>query len=258
MSEVPTISVEGLKEKLRDAQVPARPRFSDEEVGQIEGVLDAADPRLVTMISIQGAQRAGQLLQAMRSGLTVERDPSGAVTDVALEVPGMGRKQAGKYFLTPAGAFHLIRVLQSGYLRELEAEYQATGTDYPIFPGGVRRLRADAAIPAGQRRNLNRRTMQDWFVELEARAGVRHLDQRAFHGFRRRAVDILVKSGATPAQIQAAGNWSSIQIPMDLYREGVTDQDRREAAAMLGKATSGEKPGNPAADRPSVEVLPRN
>ena len=41
---------------------------------------------------------------------------------------------------------------------------------------------------------------------------------------------------------------------MDLYREGVTDRDRREAAALLGKATSGEKPGTPAADRPSVEV----
>ena len=96
--------------------------------------------------------------------------------------------------------------------------------------------------------------MQAWFVELEVLAGVRHVDQRAFHGFRRRAVDILVKSGATRAQIQAAGNWASIQIPMDLYREGVTDLDRREAAAVLGKATSGKNAGTPAAERPSVEV----
>ena len=59
MLEVPTISVESLKQRLREAQSPARPRFSDEEGGTIEGVLEGTDPRLVTMISIQGAQRAG-------------------------------------------------------------------------------------------------------------------------------------------------------------------------------------------------------
>ena len=99
-------------------------------------------------------------------------------------------------------------------------------------------------------------------MELEARAGVRHLDQRAFHGFRRRAVAFFVEVRCAPAQIQAAGNWWSIQIPMDLYREGVTDQDRREAAAMLGEATAfRQSPGlQPSASNAPAggDKLPRN
>ncbi len=54
------------------------------------------------------------------------------------------------------------------------------------------------------------------FLDFELAAGVRHVHGRGFHGFRRRAVDVMVKHGATPSQIQAAGNWSSVQIPYEV------------------------------------------
>jgi hypothetical protein len=168
-------------------------------------------------------------------GRAVERDAVGNVTAVAVDVPGGRNKKAGAYYLTPEATLAMSTAPESDYLRDLEAEYRAHGVDFPIFPGGIARLRAGQVAPVGVQTSLNRRTPLVWFTDLEAKAGVRHEAKRAFHGFRRRAVDVLVKLGVTPAQIQAAGGWSSIQIPMDLYRAGISDHDRREAAALLGK-----------------------
>ena len=234
-TDVRPISAEAIKETLRSAQEPARPRFTDDEVPRIEQALDGADPRLVLLITIQHAQRAGQVLRLKRSRVRLERGVAGNVTGVELDVLGKGKKEAEPYYLTPEAVLTMVAALESGYLRDLEAEYKATGADFPIFPGGIGRLEPGEAAPVGVEAFLNRRTALAWFIALETKAGVKHIRKRAFHGFRRRAVDVLLKNGATPAQIQAAGGWASIQIPMEIYSAGISDADRRQAAALLAK-----------------------
>jgi integrase len=256
-TDVRPISAEAIKKALRSEQEPARPRFTDEEVSRIEQALDDADPRLVLLITVQGAQRAGQVLRVWRLRVAVERDAIGNVTAVSLDVPGKHNKKAGVYYLTPDATLAMSTALESGYLRDLEAQYQAHGADFPIFPGGIGGLQAGQVAPVGVEASLNRRTALAWFTNLEAKAGVKHGAKRAFHGFPRRAVDVLVKLGATPAQIQAAGGWSSIQIPMEIYRAGISDQDRRQAAALLAKRPAKRPEASAAEDRlvtPTVEV----
>jgi integrase len=139
-------------------------------------------------------------------------------------------------------------------LRDLEVEYEAHGADYPIFPGG-RGLNAGKVAPIGVKDSLNRRTALGWFADLEKRAGIQHVAKRAFHAFRRRAVDVLVKLGATPAQIQAAGGWTSSQIPMEIYLAGISDQDGRQAAALLAKPPSKAPDAEAPAERPATPLV---
>ena len=254
--DVRPISARAIKKALRSLQEPARPRYADEEASAIEQALDGADPRLVLLVTIQHAQRAGQVLRMQRSRVSIDRDAAGNVTRVALDVLGKGNKGAGLYYLTPEAALTMVAALETGYLRDLEAEYQAAGIDFPIFPGGIGRLELGEAAPLGVTACLNRRTALAWFRAVEAKAGVKHIRKRAFHGFRRRALDVLLKNGATPAQLQAAGCWATIQIPMEIYRAGISDEDRRQAAALLAKDPRKEAAASAAeAPRaPTVEV----
>ena len=230
---------------------PRQERFTDEEVAKIERRLPDADPRLRLLLTIQNAQRVGQLLRAWRSGLEVERDAQGEVASVSVLVPGQRNKPAGPYYLTPEGMRALIEVLERGYLRELDARFRKDGTDFPLFPGlergqrfvggkGVgtsRRLAPDGIVPVGTYGTLDKDTANSMFLDLEHEARVTHRYLRGFHGFRRRAVDILVEAGATPQEIQAAGSWTSLRTPLEVYRRKLNDADRRRSAALLAGRT---------------------
>lgn len=88
------------------------------------------------------------------------------------DVPGKHNKRAGICYLTPEAILAMTAALESGYLRDLEAEYQAHGVDYPIFPGGIGRIKAGQAAPIGTQCSLNRRTALAWFTSLEAKGGL--------------------------------------------------------------------------------------
>ncbi len=230
---------------------PRQERFTDEEVTKIERRLPDADPRLRLLLTIQNAQRVGQLLRASRSGLEVERDAQGEVVSVSVLVPGQRNKPAGPYYLTPEGMRALIEALERGYLRELDARFRKDGTDFPLFPGlergqrfvggkGVgtsRRLAPDGIVPVGTYGTLDKDTANGLFLDLEHEAGVTHRFLRGFHGFRRRVVDILVEAGATPQEIQAAGSWTSLRTPLEVYRRKLNDADRRRSAPLLSSRT---------------------
>ncbi len=143
--------------KPKPSPAPDRPRFDETEVANIEAVLSTTDPRLALLLTIQGAQRAGQLLRARRSGLTMARTESGEVRAV-LQVPGSKskHKRGGRHFVTPSAAVYLAAVLESGYLRELEREYQAQGTDYYLFPGSVGTLAPGVVVLQGGRHGIGR------------------------------------------------------------------------------------------------------
>ena len=50
--------------------------------------------------------------------------------------------------------------------------------------------------------HLHHNRAHRWFATLEAKAGVKHLPKRAFHGFRRRAVDVLLKKPVHPITVR--------------------------------------------------------
>ncbi len=89
------------------------------------------------------------------------------------------------------------------------------------------------------------------FKELQEAAGVVQLAKRGFHGFRRRAVDVLVALGATPSEIRAAGNWRTNQIPLDIYHQGVEDDDGARGAALLDSRRGEGGPAGSVQKRPT-------
>jgi integrase len=242
-----------LLKRLRDVQAPARPRFSDDEFQSIESLLATADPRLAMLLTIQGAQRAGQLLRTKRSGLSIDEPEPGQVRAV-LQVPGSKKKLGGRHCLTSSASLHLEHAIQSGHLRRLEEAYQAEGTDYYLFPGGIGRVAAKATITRGDR-PWDRTVALKMFKELQEAAGVVQIAKRGFHGFRRRAVDVLVALGATPSEIRAAGAWRTNQIPLEIYHDGVENADGARAAALLDSRRGGSlQAGSPRGRPTEVEV----
>jgi hypothetical protein len=145
-------------------------------------------------------------------------------------------------------------VLREGFLRELEVAYQREGRDYHLFPGRIGKLPADAVVPVGIYKAWDRTVALESFKALELAAGVRHVQKRGFHGFRRSAVDVLVAEGATTAELQAAGSWKTSQIPLELYRSSINDGDAERAADLLEQARGRTRSGRDLSTRPEVDV----
>ena len=178
--------------------------------------------------------------------------------DVELDVPGSARKPAGKFTPTRSAVSALLWEMEHGYLRELERAHQLSAIDYPLFPGHRGRLAPDAVVPAGDYEPMDRSVTRKLFLDVEKAAGVRHVAKRVFHGFRRNALDTLVNEDADAATIQAAGNWSGIQVPMDTYRDGVKKRDRQRAATLLEQRAAPAphtETGSTPAPAPQIEVV---
>ena len=149
-----------------------------------------------------------------------------------LQVPGAKKKKAGRHVLTPSASAYLETVLATGHLQALERLFQSEGKDYFLFPGGIGRVAPRQVVNRGDKA-LDRTVALNLFKELQQTAGVAQVAKRGFHGFRRRAVDVLVSLGATPSEIMAAGSWGTNQIPLDVYHAGIADEDGVRAADLL-------------------------
>jgi hypothetical protein len=181
--EVHPVSAKDLLKSLKAAQRYHRPRYDNAEAAKLEQAASQADPRVRLEIDMQDAQRAGQLLSCMRSGLTVAADAEGL--QVELQVPGRGTKPGGSFLLTDQAAAALLTALETGHLRDLEKAFLTGGPDYPLFPGGLGILTPHAVIPVGDYRPLDPSVARKLLRAVEAAAGVRHVSGRGFHGFRR-------------------------------------------------------------------------
>jgi integrase len=254
--EVHPVSAKDLLKSLKAAQRYHRPRYDNAEAAKLEQAASQADPRVRLEIDMQDAQRAGQLLSCMRSGLTVAADAEGL--QVELQVPGRGTKPGGSFLLTDQAAAALLTALETGHLRDLEKAFLTGGPDYPLFPGGLGILTPHAVIPVGDYRPLDPSVARKLLRAVEAAAGVRHVSGRGFHGFRRRAVDLLDEEGADPGAIEAAGQWKGSQIPIDIYRARERKAARMRGAKLLSSAKARAARAAQAAlqggDGPSLET----
>jgi hypothetical protein len=227
-----------------------QPRYRLEEYRQLFTALDRGDPRLELAVMLGAELRLGQVARCYRSDVDRTR---GLVT-----VPSRGQKRAPTIELTEGQRAALEHALTSGYLRELEARYTAAGEDFPLFPQG--QLKGSRTRQPGDRkhastptpwagvataRNAERgpvtsRTIQKWFRQAEARAGIPHVEGRGTRGMRRAWVDEMQRQNVSRAGQRAGGGWSDNRIPDQVYADQQSAHARREARDARAKARGEE------------------
>jgi integrase len=193
----------------------------------------AVDPRLALVLALGAELRIGQVRRARRQDLSLE-----AGTFV---VHGRGKKGGETIDLT-AGQLVVVReALATGYLRDVEAAYQAHALDdYRLFPQGQMpggRSGAPVATVArhADAQPLDERTLIVWFREAEALAGVESQRGRAFYGLRRQAVDAAKEGGISREGLQHLGGWSDSQVPDRIYADQESKVHRAEAAQVRAR-----------------------
>jgi hypothetical protein len=241
VQNIQPISTKAARKALRAGISPARPRFTDAEIAALMHVVSMADPRLLLLVMIQQAQRAGQLIRVNRSALCFPQPGDDTNATIGIVVPSLSpTKPAGPYYLAMDRSKILMIALHSGHLSALESRYQSTGEDYPLFPATGKGLPPGGVVAPGQYPPLRPDVARNWLESLERAANVQHQDGRGFHAFRRRAVDIMLENGASIEEIQSAGNWASSQIPLDVYRSAESDRHRKSAARYFEMAPVAE------------------
>lgn len=201
VGSLPKMPPTGWKEQLKldwaeaftdgdtQALVPARPRFTHDEIARLIAAcsLPQVDPRVGLAFMLGLEARLGQVGRCMRSHLS---EVPGEEGDLKLRIPGKKSKRGTVVLLTPQERDAVQHALKTGFLSELERS-RCSGRlkDFPLLPGG--RLRDGKAPVRDGLRPMNDRTLYDKFVQLEAVAGVEHLDGRGWYGARRTAVDLV-------------------------------------------------------------------
>jgi hypothetical protein len=218
-------------------------RFTTQEAGKLLDAItdDRVDPRLRINICLGGdSLRAGQVRQSMRSHLDL-----GAVGEFGLgrlRVPGMGRKKGSVVDLDPLVREQLDYEMEAGYLRDLETAYRAgTIKDYAVMPQG-RFVNGVTPVRPNRRylKPISKRTLLDFFHELEATAGVTHQPGRGWYGLRRLWTDLgeeHVKSSRGREIL--SGHARGSKVPEQVYRSKQDEAAIREAArgrAMIREA----------------------
>jgi integrase len=231
---------------------PNRPRHTREEIIKLLEHSWSADPRLGFMLALGIELRPGQVARGMRVDLDLEKN--------TMRVWGVGKKKGTVIKLTKGQRAAVDRVLhpETGYLRELEAAYQARQIDdYLFFPGGmfhgsrvIQRGYASQskdpyyvppvhpAIPLEgieKRKAAGGTAVRKWFRLAESRAGIPHVDGRALYGPRRGGVDGAKALKISREGLQEWGGWTDSQVPDSIYADEAREYARDEAAGARAK-----------------------
>lgn len=209
-------------------------RFSPEEAGRLlDSVTDArVNPRLRLNIYLGGdSLRAGQVSRAMRSHLDL--GPVGEFGLGRLRVHGRGKKKGSTVDLDRLVRNQIDYEMRAGYLRDLEAAFQAGEVkDYALMPQG-RFVKGVTPVRANRKylEPIGKRTLLDYFHALEEIAGVDHVPNRGWYGLRRLWTDLSdehVKS--TRGREILSGHARGSKVPEQVYRTKQDEAAIREAA----------------------------
>lgn len=213
---------------------PERPRYSLEEMRKLLAAAWKVDPRCGFAVSLGAEQRLGQVVRAKRSDLQLEQ--------ALFRVPGAGKKQGAMIALTE-GQVTAARDALAGYLRPLEA----LGGDYPLFPqgqlkGGRKGIPITVPDRHAKARSITETALRKWHLEAEELAEIPHVQGRGWYGLRRIAVDGAKELGISREGLQAAGGWSSTQMPDRIYADAeavyARDEARDVRARVRGEPSS--------------------
>lgn len=216
---------------------PERPRYTIDELRKLLATAAQVDPRWNLLLALGAEQRLGQVRRGRRSSLVLHEETG------RFETPGRGQKKGAIVELTAGQRAVVDAALTTGYLRELEAAYQASGTDYCLFPQG--RLVDETTDPRatverhGAVAPVHARTVVLWFRATEKLAEIPHVDGRGAYGVRRTSVDGAIAGGISEGGLQASGGWTDPRMPNQVYRDKKRLSEQSEAARVRG-AVRGE------------------
>lgn len=225
---------------------PERPRYSIDELRKLLATAHLVDPRWDLLLALGAEQRLGQVRRGRRSSLVLVGETG------RFETPGRGQKRGAIVDLTAGQRAVVDRALTTGYLRELEAAHQASGTDYCLFPQG--RLVDEDTDPHAtvarhaQATPVHARTVVVWFRQTEALAEIPHVDGRGAYGVRRTSVDGAIAEGVSEGGLQAGGGWTDPRMPNQVYRDkkrlSEQDEARRVRGAVRGETVAETYPND--------------
>jgi integrase len=211
---------------------PTRPRYTADQYRAYVRAAHEADPRFGLLIALGAELRLGQVVRARRSDL----DRAGG----ALRVRGAGLKRGTQVVFTPGQRRALEAALTTGYLAGLEAAFVAgTIGDYPLWPG--RRLTVvDGALTTAARHalraSLDRTALRAWHRATEEAAEIPHVPGRGWYALRRAAVDEAKRLGISREGLQAAGGWTTAQMPDRIYADQKQQYAAEEASRVRAQA----------------------
>ena len=239
LKDAPAAPEEGYLAKLRadwrritgEARTAtARPRYTTEELGRLHLHVDdnRADPRIRLAFRLAGEARLGQALRRCgREHLDLRE--VGAFRAGRFVIPDSGKKKGTQVDLTPAMRAAVLHELTAGYLRDLEAAYQARLlSTYSLFPGG--RLVGGVARSNGIR-PLGDRAASDLWHEFEHVAGVDVVQHRGWYGARRTGADLAEDVETDGRALNAITGHTSDDMRRRIYQEKARD-------AVLAKAAT--------------------
>lgn len=215
------------KKKLLQGYQPRRPRYTAAEVERLVTASVAFGPRFalfVTLMADSGA-RAVQVRSAMRSGLDPVLEPplpAGHAPNGLLVLPAVKGQEPMVTYLT-ARERRAVDAALASYLAPWEAEWQDSGANYPLLPGG----RSDRELI---REPISDTALRKVWPDLEAAAEVENRPRRLFHALRRAWTDDIEETEGLDTTT-AAGGWSRRETVEGIYlskrRYGHLERARR-------------------------------
>lgn len=202
------------------------PRFTLEESRLLIKVRHEVDARFALMLVLDddSGARSAALRRAMRSMLdeALSQPPTAKQAPFGwLNLPGMKGQNRALTFLTLRQRLELVRAMWkrwngvrwvAGFLSELERQYQETGEDYPLIPGG--RMPKSGVMKT--RRPVSDNTPINWLHEAEEAAGIEPVTGRAWHGVRRGWADAVYEATDLDT-LTDAGAWLDRDTPAEIY-----------------------------------------
>lgn len=208
----------------------ARPRHTPEEVGRLHLHLDhpEVDPRLRLAFRLGAEARLGQALtHCKREHLDLR--PIGVFRMGRFTIPNVGKKKGVCVDLSPDMRKAVDHELSEGYLKVLEARYQAGRLEsYFLFAGGrlVRGVAlGDGSAPIGDRAATN------LWHEFEKIAGVAIIENRGWYGVRRTGADLAEDVETDGRALNAITGHDSDEMRRKIYQEKIRN-------AVLGRAAT--------------------
>ena len=219
--------------------VPNRERYTPAEYGAVLTAFRSPDldPRVKLLGTVGAEVRLGTVSEAMRSDLDL--DPGVFHPHGRLFVKGHKNKRGGSIVFSSAERAVVDQELITGYLKELEAAYQAREIDdYPLFPGDrMTRLgpahthhikyAADVAYTS-----ITDPSLRERYAEADALAGVPHIPGLGWRGARRTASDIAADLSTDIEVRDYLGFWWSPKGTRErVYNDNVLREQKLAKAA---------------------------
>ncbi|MFA6165356.1 MAG: hypothetical protein WC700_01985 [Gemmatimonadaceae bacterium] len=217
-----------------------RPRFTLEEMRALLRTCRDVDPRWELLLELGSGLRLGQVRRAYRSWLTIHGPDVPAADMLDLKrATRKGKKGAVRLLTRGQRAAFTKATARGGYLETLEAQYQALGIDYPVFPGGALprdgRGRLYANAKHASRAPIDARTLQEFFQANEFLAGITHEEGRGWTGLRRITVDQGKMGKISREALKELGGWATTQMPDAIYADEEATPFREEARDVVAR-----------------------